>query len=479
MAVTAWKFAGTGANDAAVGNAAWATPGNITASNNTYAQTATMGAGQTSQILRATNFGFTTSDIPDGSTIDGIEVRIERARATGGGTNVRDNAIILRKSTGQVGDNKAVTTVWPTADGTATYGAADDVWGASFTDTEILNSGFGVDIRCERTQGTAAGRVDAVEIRVHYTESGGELTETPTDSVSFADEATKQVSNVASDSIGFADAEIKQVDKLQTDSIGFADNATKDFSKVDSDSVSFTDASNLYIYKLIEDTISFTDEETTAIVLSLDLDDSISFADSVVKDFDKNLQDSISFVDEVAKALSKVLGSEISFEDVYSDELLQIVSLSLDDSISFTDAHIKDVSNVIQDTLDLTDSEAKAFATILADSVSLEDSAVKQSNKHLSDGVGFDDDIQKHNQKYIEENVSFTEVFDYEIGEEDVISLSLSDLVYFNDDENTLILTEFFLTKTFNAPIKVDAILKGDIKTENNLSAGITKEIKL
>ena len=171
MAVTGWKAAGTGANDASVGNSAWSNPGNITASNNTRATTGTMGAGQSSQILRATNFGFTTSDIPSGSTIDGIEIGIERQRTATGGNQVQDSTIRLRTSGGQTGTNKAVASNWPSTEAEAVYGGSTDVWSTTYTDSDIRGSDFGVDIRCARTGGTAAsGGVDHVRCRVYYTE---------------------------------------------------------------------------------------------------------------------------------------------------------------------------------------------------------------------------------------------------------------------------------------------------------------------
>lgn len=74
---TSATSAGTGANFASIGTNAWTNPGNITASDNTYATCATAG---TTQGLRASNFGFA---IPATATILGVLVEWERNGPTG------------------------------------------------------------------------------------------------------------------------------------------------------------------------------------------------------------------------------------------------------------------------------------------------------------------------------------------------------------------------------------------------------------
>lgn len=66
---------GTGADDASVGTITWSNPGNITASDNTYATNLTGCITSVSHYLKATNFGFS---VPAGATITGITVEIER-----------------------------------------------------------------------------------------------------------------------------------------------------------------------------------------------------------------------------------------------------------------------------------------------------------------------------------------------------------------------------------------------------------------
>jgi hypothetical protein len=166
---TAYKFAGTGANDATTGAVAWSSPDNVTASDDARATSALSAGSTTTQTLRATNFGFTTSDIPTGAVINGIEVEIERQKGSGGANTATDLLVRLRTSSGLVGNDKATATAWPAADAAATYGGAADMWGSSLTDSDLRSSGFGVDIRAQRTGGSPTVAVDAVRVRVTFT----------------------------------------------------------------------------------------------------------------------------------------------------------------------------------------------------------------------------------------------------------------------------------------------------------------------
>jgi len=162
---TDWKSAGTGANDASVGDHSWSNPGNITASDNSYAQ-CDFSSVSTSQILRATNFGFDTDDVPEGATILGIEVGIERT--DGAGDQIFELLVRLRTSSGQTGDDKSNGDGFPSSDAEKVYGASDDDWSAGLSDSDIRSSGFGVDFRAERQDPfNFSGQVDHIRIRVH------------------------------------------------------------------------------------------------------------------------------------------------------------------------------------------------------------------------------------------------------------------------------------------------------------------------
>ncbi len=159
--------AGTGSNVAAsVGNVAWSNPGNITASNNTRAIASLSGSGdaQFSQYLRASDLDF---EIPTDATILGISVSIERNSQN----SIRDNDVRLLKNGVLTGNNKASSTEWGSTDASVAYGGSADLWGTTWTPTDINNVNFGVSLRAERFGsggGTREARVDAITVTVTY-----------------------------------------------------------------------------------------------------------------------------------------------------------------------------------------------------------------------------------------------------------------------------------------------------------------------
>jgi hypothetical protein len=192
MAVTDWKATTLGANvsrDSSV--ATWTTPTYIYTSDDSYANS--LPKNGYTDWLRATTFGFTSGDIPNGSTIDGIEVKIEKHTAGTPGRLI-DSALYLRKTGTQVGNNKASGDNWAATDTDVIYGGADDNWDAGLAQTDIVSEDFGVDFSFLNTTGTAErGYVDVISVRVYYTESGGgtaALTGTATDSITEADIVT-------------------------------------------------------------------------------------------------------------------------------------------------------------------------------------------------------------------------------------------------------------------------------------------------
>lgn len=171
MASSGPNSPGTLADDSSVGTVAWSNPSNGASSNNSYA-TAAFGTNGTSHYLKATNFGFA---IPSTATIDGILVGIERSRTGIGGGSIKDSAVRIVKG-GAIGStNKGATgTAWPSADAYASYGGAADLWGESWTYSDINASNFGVAISAAMTiDETGNARVDHVRVTVYYTDSGG------------------------------------------------------------------------------------------------------------------------------------------------------------------------------------------------------------------------------------------------------------------------------------------------------------------
>lgn len=118
--------------------------------------------------LKLTNFGFS---LPSDATVVGIEVDIEKSADVA--DTIKDEQVRLLNASGVLeGDNKAdVDTAWGTSDATANYGGSTDMWGTSFTKSDVEDSDFGVEIRA--TKGTSTddviASIDHVTITIHYT----------------------------------------------------------------------------------------------------------------------------------------------------------------------------------------------------------------------------------------------------------------------------------------------------------------------
>ncbi len=148
---------------------AWTTPSNIGADDATESTitAATYDSPDISELLVASNFGFT---IPAGATINGITVEIDHTNVAGAAS---DNRVQLAKGTtfaSLVGNNKAdLATDWPTASTVITYGAANDLWGATWSDTDINASSFAVMLSVQADAANTDIGVDYVRVTVNYT----------------------------------------------------------------------------------------------------------------------------------------------------------------------------------------------------------------------------------------------------------------------------------------------------------------------
>jgi len=145
----------------------WTNPANIGASNNVYA-TAALSYNQYTYRLKAQGFDFST--IPDGATIDGILVEIERKASV---VNIYDYRVQLLNASGSlVGDNKASATWYTTRDVIASYGGATDKWSASPTVAMVKDADFGVvlSVYCNNYFGGTV-YVDCIRMTIYYTEA--------------------------------------------------------------------------------------------------------------------------------------------------------------------------------------------------------------------------------------------------------------------------------------------------------------------
>ena len=171
------NYTGTGENFPDGGTTAWSSPANIQGDTPTTAATVSPGASGTSQMLRASNFGFA---IPTGSTVVGVTAEIEREAAD----NNRHSELSVRLLVGgtETGANKSDGSNIPKAKGIKSYGGANDLWSASLTPANINASDFGLAFKIQRTGNATTTSVYRIRLTIHY-EEPTVLTETQIHSV--------------------------------------------------------------------------------------------------------------------------------------------------------------------------------------------------------------------------------------------------------------------------------------------------------
>lgn len=153
--------ADTGTNDLGASATAWVNPNNAKVSDGVYTTNTWASAGLTSNGLKTTGYGF---NVPAVATIDGIYVEFQRQ-----GTNAQTSSIDLVKAGSIVSaTSKPGTDGWPSSEDWIGYGGATDLWGVSWTPSDINDSGFGAVIYALNTHGGGEGDIDAVRITVYW-----------------------------------------------------------------------------------------------------------------------------------------------------------------------------------------------------------------------------------------------------------------------------------------------------------------------
>jgi hypothetical protein len=170
---------------------AWSNPTNIEAPGAGGASV-TLPTNSASEILRASGYGFA---IPTGTTIVGIQVEVAMA---GEPTFLpgRDYVVQLDKAGTAVGSNKATGAPAPATPGalgaappyqTRVYGGSNDLWGTTWTPSDINNATFGVEFTAATATTLVSGgfTVDFIRVTIYYEYSGFVI---PTDAVIYPDE---------------------------------------------------------------------------------------------------------------------------------------------------------------------------------------------------------------------------------------------------------------------------------------------------
>jgi hypothetical protein len=157
---------GTQENDTSAGNKAWSNVGNILEDDSSFATSNLSGTNDTTNYLKATNFGFT---IPSNATIVNIAVRI--VASSSASSTIKPNVVKLVVGGSVVGNNMVSN---PGFLGTSTsaliYEGSPSTWGVTVTPDDINNANFGVVYQAifAAASGSATANVDSIFMYVTY-----------------------------------------------------------------------------------------------------------------------------------------------------------------------------------------------------------------------------------------------------------------------------------------------------------------------
>lgn len=182
MAVTSYLSCGTVVDDSGVGTLTWYADDSSTAlsgsevssDNGVYAGVFPTSLAVT-HYLKCTNFGFTSGDVPVGSTINGFEIEVRQYRTT---TPTTASTLVKFVKGGSVSGNDIGTASdWATSETAVVYGTSIELGGLSWTQSDVTASNFGcvISVSMSSTRDFPLLRVhliDQVRIRVYYTPPG-------------------------------------------------------------------------------------------------------------------------------------------------------------------------------------------------------------------------------------------------------------------------------------------------------------------
>ncbi len=159
--LTAIANPGKCVNNAGSGSVAWANPDRARFNDSqwAYASLNTTNGALTSNTLACLGYGL---NIPQTAIIKGIRVNIKRGYDPTKGT-ASDALVRLLLGTSVTSADRSAST--PYNNGEGIYGGSNDLWGNTWTPTQINNGNFGVAFA---TQGNTFVGVDAVTITVYY-----------------------------------------------------------------------------------------------------------------------------------------------------------------------------------------------------------------------------------------------------------------------------------------------------------------------
>lgn len=225
----------------------WVTPENLYGAGTANITAPTFDAGDQSEILRA--YGFDFSAIPDGSTIDGVQVVIGGAYYA---TAICALSLAQLLSTGgALGGTNQYSTPTDLTTGASNYtkGGATDKWGNALDAAWVKNSNFGVGIGI--TVGASNNcdvYIDSVTMEVWYTPPASPTIIADNAGVTDAVVQKKTMVRPTADTEGVTDAlaQTKQMVRAIGDTVGITDaefhpGGATEYDRTPGDSLGITD----------------------------------------------------------------------------------------------------------------------------------------------------------------------------------------------------------------------------------------------
>ena len=168
-----WRLAGTGTENVptSAGTIGWFIGSRITSrlTTQTGDAWATMSSGNDTQMLRASNFEFANDlDASGVTSIDGIEIMVALA-TTPGNTDLEcflswGASAATVAATPETQSNPSV--------GILTFGGPTNLWGeGSIAVSDVRTTDFGCHLQAQSSTGAGTFRIDAVGMKVYYTDT--------------------------------------------------------------------------------------------------------------------------------------------------------------------------------------------------------------------------------------------------------------------------------------------------------------------
>lgn len=136
-------------DDNTIGSFAFSSPSYASVSDNNRSSASAIAilfSGQT-HYLKATGFGFS---IPPGASICGIRVEVQKsATDISFLATISDNSVRIIKGGSITGSNRAKSSSWPETESYDVYGGTSDLWGTTWTPSDINASNFGIAFSAE------------------------------------------------------------------------------------------------------------------------------------------------------------------------------------------------------------------------------------------------------------------------------------------------------------------------------------------